>query len=104
MTPPATRTLHEEPEEPGDGKTLFRIQVRSTLVRVPLTRSNFGDYAAETLEMRIDGRYKYFCGTSFSYREALLLQRKVRHTFPDAFMVAFREGRPVPLAEALSGR
>lgn len=101
VTPPATRTLHEEP---GDGKTLFRIQVRSTLVRVPLTRSNFGDYAAETLEMRIDGRYKYFCGTSFSYREALLLQRKVRHTFPDAFMVAFREGRPVPLAEALSGR
>ena len=32
VTPPATRALHEEPEEPGDGKTLFRIQVRSTLV------------------------------------------------------------------------
>lgn len=80
---------------------VFRIQVKSSLARIPVTRSNFGDYAAEVVEKRIDGRYKYYCGSSFSYQEALLLQRRVRRTFPDAFMVAFRGGRPVPLAEAI---
>lgn len=83
------------------GRTVFRIQVKSSLSRIPVTRSNFGDYADQVLEKRIDGRYKYYCGSSFSYREALLLQRKVRGSFPDAFMVAFRDGRTVPLAEAI---
>lgn len=82
-------------------RTVFRIQVKSSLSKIPLTRSNFGDYASQVQERRIDGRYKYYCGSSFSYQEALLLQRKVRRTFPDAFMVAFRDERPVPLAEAL---
>ena len=83
------------------GRTVFRIQVKSSLARIPITRSNFGDYADQVLEKRIDGRYKYYCGSSFSYREALLLQSRVRRSFPDAFMVAFRGEKPVPLAEAI---
>ena len=85
----------------GDGRTVFRIQVKSALSRIPPTRANFGEYADSLLELRIEGRYKYFCGSSFSYQEALILQRRVRCTFPDAFMVAFRDGQPVPLAEAI---
>ncbi|MCC8063445.1 MAG: N-acetylmuramoyl-L-alanine amidase [Rikenellaceae bacterium] len=82
-------------------KVMFRIQVKSSLSKIPVTRSNFGDYAEGVLEKRIDGRYKYYYGSSFSYQEALLLQRRVRRSFPDAFMVAFRGGRPVPLADAI---
>lgn len=82
-------------------KVVFRIQVKSSLSKIPVTRSNFGDYAEGVLEKRIDGRYKYYYGSSFSYQEALLLQRRVRRSFPDAFMVAFRGGRPVPLADAI---
>lgn len=83
------------------GEVVFRIQVKSSLSKIPVTRSNFGDYASRVQERRIDGRYKYFCGSSFSYQEALLLQRTVRRSFPDAFMVAFRGGRPVPLADVI---
>ena len=82
-------------------KVVFRIQVKSSLSKIAVTRSNFGDYAEGVLEKRIDGRYKYYYGSSFSYQEALLLQRRVRRSFPDAFMVAFRGGRPVPLANAI---
>lgn len=88
-------------KQAGDGRTVFHIQVKSAPSRISLTRANFGDYADVILELRIDGRYKYFCGTSFSYQEALILQRRVRRSFPDAFMVAFRDGRPVPLSEAI---
>lgn len=85
----------------NEGNVVFRIQVKSSLAKIPVTRSNFGDYAGEVLEKRLGGRYKYFCGRSFSYQEALLLQRKVRRVFPDAFMVAFRDGAQVPLADAI---
>lgn len=85
----------------GGKKVMFRIQVRSSLSRMAVTRSNFGDYTGEVVEKRIGDRYKYYCGMSFSYQEALLLQRKVRKSFPDAFMVAFREGVQVPLAQVL---
>lgn len=96
-TPPATT-----PDTPTRrGELVFRIQVRSSPSRIPINRSKFGSYTGEIIEKRIDGRYKYYCGTSFSYREALLLQREVRQTFPDAFMVAFRDGQTVPLAQAI---
>lgn len=94
-------TGKEEPKTGSGTQTVFRIQVKSSLSRIPITRSNFGDYTSEVVEKKIDGRYKYYCGTSFSYQDALLLQRKVRRTFPDAFMVAFRGGSPVSLAEAI---
>lgn len=85
----------------NERNVVFRIQVKSSLSKIPVTRSNFGDYVGEVLEKRIAGRYKYFCGKCFSYQEALLLQRKVRRAFPDAFMVAFRDGVQEPLAEAI---
>lgn len=81
------------------GEVVFRIQVKSSLKKLPVTRSNFGNYTSKVVEKVIDGRYKYFCESSFSYKEALILQRKVRETFPDAFMVAFRNDKPVPLAD-----
>lgn len=83
------------------GEIVFRIQVKSSLSKMPINRSNFGSYVDKVIEKRIDGRYKYYCGASFSYQEALLLQREVRRTFPDAFMVAFRGNQTVPLAQAL---
>ena len=94
-------TGKEESKAAAGTQTVFRIQVKSSLSRIPITRSNFGDYVNEVIEKRIDGRYKYNCGTSFSYQDALILQRKVRRAFPDAFMVAFRRGLPVPLAEVI---
>lgn len=98
---PQTSSSSSAASRAGDGRTIFRIQIKSAPNRISITRSNFGDYANETIELRIDDRYKYFCGTSFSYSDALLLQRKIRDSFPDAFMVAFRDGKPIPLAEAI---
>lgn len=98
-TPPKEGNAATAPK--NDGRTLFRIQIKSAPGRIPINRTNFGDYAESMVEMRIDGRYKYFCGACASYEEALLLQRKVRNLFPDAFMVAFRDGLPVPLREVI---
>lgn len=105
--PGPKKTVPAEPAARGGGgagtksagEVVFRIQVKSSLSKMPITASNFGTYVRTTVEKRIDGRYKYYCEASFSYKEALLLQRKVREKFPDAFMVAFRDGVPVPLSQ-----
>lgn len=94
VAPPAA-----QPSEPSD--IVFRIQLKSVLSRARISRSEFGPYTDHITEMYLDGRYKYFYGTCFSYQEALHLQQEVRRTFPDAFMVAFRHDDPIPLSEAI---
>ncbi len=103
-TSPSTQTAsthHSQNSSKKQDDIVFRIQVKSSLEKMKISRTNFGSYVDKVVEKRIDGRYKYFCGATFSYQEALLLQREVRRTFPDAFMVAFRGTQPIPLAQAL---
>lgn len=48
------------------------------------------------------GVYKYTCMPTANYSEALANQKEVRKEVPDAFLVAFKDGQRIPLAEALS--
>lgn len=101
-TPPTEATQPRPAPRPArQQNVVYRIQLKSALARMRISRTEFGPYADHITEMRIDGRYKYFYGKCFSYEEALLLQKEVRRTFPDAFMVAFRHDEPIPLAEAI---
>lgn len=99
--PVATPAPTARPRPTQRRDVVYRIQLKSALARMRISRTEFGPYADHITEMRIDGRYKYFYGKCFSYEEALLLQKEVRRTFPDAFMVAFRHDEPIPLAEAI---
>lgn len=48
------------------------------------------------------GVYKYTCMPTANYSEALANQKEVRKEVPDAFLVAFKDGQRIPIAEALS--
>lgn len=100
-TPKEADKGKNDKKEASQKDVVYRIQVKSAAKKLTLNNSNFGSYASKVEEVRIDGRYKYFCESCFSYKEALILQRKVRETFPDAFVVAFRNGVPVPIAQVL---
>jgi N-acetylmuramoyl-L-alanine amidase len=79
--------------------TIFKVQVSAS--RTPVDRKRFGRYADRVAEQRIDGYYKYFVGAVDSYAEALSLQREVRGTFRDAFVVAFQGDKPVALTDEM---
>ncbi|MDR0954636.1 MAG: N-acetylmuramoyl-L-alanine amidase [Rikenellaceae bacterium] len=88
------------PAAPQDNSgTIFKVQVSAS--RTPVDRKRFGRYADRVAEQRIDGYYKYFVGAVDSYAEALSLQREVRGTFRDAFVVAFENDRPVTLTDEM---
>lgn len=78
---------------------VFRVQVSAS--RTPVARNRFGAYANQVVEKRIGSYYKYFVGETNSYSEAVSLQRQVRNTFRDAFIVAFDGEEPVTLTDEM---
>lgn len=81
---------------------VFRVQVKSSVSKIPLTSANFGTYRDKISELFIDKRYKYFVGEAISYKEALYLQKTLRaYLFKDAFLVAYKNGVQIPIAEAI---
>ena len=80
------------------GNVIFRIQVCSSVKRIPLNDPTFKSYRNRVEERHIGGRYKYYVCPTSSYDEAVALQSSVRRTFKDAFIVAFKNDKIVPVS------
>jgi len=84
---------------PGD-RLVFGIQVASTKNKVPAVPASFKGY--ENVIVVEDGRwYKYVVGFETDYAEALNRCLAVKEDFPDAFVIALKNGKPVPMNEAI---
>ena len=78
----------------------FRVQVASSKNKIATTPSSFKGY--KQVKVIQDGRwYKYLVGEESSYHEALDMCQEVKADYPDAFVVASRNGKILPLKEAL---
>lgn len=78
----------------------FAVQVLSTNKSIPLTSPELKKYPGIT-EVKISASsYKYIAFRSASYAEAAARLKTVRGTFPEAFVTAFRDGRPMALQQA----
>ncbi len=79
---------------------IFRIQISSSKHKVPTDPASFEGY--RDVQVTQDGRwYKYLTGHEPSYHHALERCKKVKADFPDAFVVATKNGKLIPLNEAL---
>ncbi|MCK4749949.1 MAG: N-acetylmuramoyl-L-alanine amidase, partial [Bacteroidales bacterium] len=84
---------------PSD-QIVFSIQISSSRNKIPAEPSSFkGHQNVRVLE---DGRwYKYLAGQEESYTRVLERCLVVKKDFPDAFVVAIKNGRLIPLSEAI---
>lgn len=89
----------EEPEELDD-PLLFSVQIFSLRAKLVPTDPRFKGLK-DLLVVERDGLYKYLCGTTKDYSGARKLLAEVRETFPDAFLVAYKGGRQIPMADAI---
>jgi phospholipid/cholesterol/gamma-HCH transport system substrate-binding protein len=79
---------------------VFKIHLISSQTRVPLDSDRFK--GLEPIEeYEVSGAYTYLFGATNSFSEALELQKKAQVLFPDATIVAFRNGRLIKLERAL---
>jgi len=79
---------------------IFSIQLASSKNKVATDPSSFKGY--EKVIVIQDGRwFKYLLGNESSYHNALEKCKVVKSDYPDAFVVASRAGKIIPLNDAL---
>lgn len=85
-------------------KIIFAIQLAANPKKIPLT-SNMFRGIENISEIKIGGFYKYYCLETKYLTKAKQNLSAIRTKVPDAFIVAFKNGEPIPMKEALnSGR
>lgn len=89
----------QEPEE-LDEPLLFSVQIFSLRAKLKLSDPRFLGQK-DILVVERDGLYKYLCGTTSDYAGARKLLTKVRETFPDAFLVAYKGARQISMSDAI---
>lgn len=83
-------------------KITFKVQVGSSRSKIALDSDYFG--GLENIEVyESDGLFKYVVGNEASLEDIVALRQYISRIFPDAFVVAVREGALISLQEALKG-
>ncbi len=62
---------------------------------------NLDNHIKNIKEINYKGIYKYYYGATDSFSEVLKIQTEVRKKIPDAFVVSFKNGKRIPLDQAL---
>jgi len=81
----------------------FSVQILSSTKRIRLDSSIFKGLD-KLREIKLSGAYKYLVGNELEYNNIVLLKNKTRESFPDAFVVALKNGIKIPINEALSAK
>jgi len=78
----------------------FCLQVVSSQKRIPTDSALFAGTDV-VKELKVNETYKYLIGNEPEYNSILLLKDKLKGKFPDAFVMAFKNGTKIPLGKAL---
>jgi N-acetylmuramoyl-L-alanine amidase len=78
----------------------FKVQIAASNKPIAAKASIF-EGLANVSEYHIDNLYKYAVGSSASFQDILAYSRQVKERFPDAFIIAVKNNRIIPLDQAL---
>lgn len=84
-----------------DDKIYFRVQIKSSIKRIDLSSRELKGIE-NVNELYTGSRYKYSVGNETDFDKARILQNEIREIFPDAFVIAVKNGETIPVHEALS--
>jgi len=85
---------------------LYKVQILSSTKQIPLNSKTFKKCKQIKGCIKIDeissnNSYKYLIGCNGKYNEIIDFSKSVRKYFPNAFVVATKQGKIIPLADAL---
>ncbi len=91
----------EANEDISDNIIFFKVQVKSSVKPID---DNARELKGVTNidEFYYNGRYKYTIGNETDFNNVKVLQKEIRSIFPDAFVIAVKNGKPIPLHKALN--
>jgi N-acetylmuramoyl-L-alanine amidase len=82
-----------------EGEVSFLIQISSSRRPLPLNSQKFKGLK-NVEEIKSGDNFKYVVGRKQSYNEVLEYSNAVKNYFPDAFIIAMKNGKIIPLKEA----
>ncbi len=91
--PPADRNTNKD-------DIVFRVQITASVSKNEIKSENFNGLT-NVVEIKSDDRYRYASGSFNDYDSAAQYRRKIEVIYPDAFVIAVKDNKVVPLQEAL---
>lgn len=83
-----------------DNEVVFRVQIATTSTKKELSPSTFKGYS-NVSEIVDNNRYKYTIGEFSKYNDAVEYRKKIGTDYPDAFVIALKGNKIVPLRQVL---
>jgi len=80
---------------------VFMVQITASVEKKEIKPGNFKGIK-EITEIPSDGRFRYATGAFANYQEAADYRKKIVDFYPDAFVIAVKNNKILPLQEALN--
>ncbi len=90
----------DETEQQSNDTIIFRVQIASSVKPIIIKPENFKGLTGVS-ELNIDGSYKYTFAKAYSFEEIVKYQKEVKSQYPDAFIIAIKNGKKIPVNEAI---
>jgi N-acetylmuramoyl-L-alanine amidase len=81
-------------------KIIFMVQIATSSSRTEIKPGNFKGIK-DIIEINAQDRYKYASGQFDDYSEAAKYREKIESLYPDAFVIAVKDNKILPLRQAL---
>ena len=82
------------------GEILFMVQVTTSALKTEIKPENFNGLKNIT-EIYAKDRFKYATGSFTDFSDAVKCRKKVEAVYPDAFVIAVKDNKILPLQQAL---
>lgn len=90
----------ETKQETGTGEPVFKVQILASSTNLSTTDKQLK--GTENIDMyQENGLYKYTVGSSTDYNEIFRLRKSILDKYPEAFIIAFKDGKKMNVAEAV---
>lgn len=97
VPPPAISQTAQTPKEQD---TYFSLQLAATLKDIKTIPANFKGLSGIS-SRKVGNVFKYYIGKETKYEKIEALKKEVCKKYPDAFIVAFRNGQQITVKDAL---
>jgi N-acetylmuramoyl-L-alanine amidase len=95
----ADSAITESPSH--DDELTFMIQIISSAERKEVKPENFKGIK-EVIEIPAADRFRYVTGSFANYTDAVEYRKKIGNVYPDAFVIAIKDNKVLPLQDALN--
>jgi N-acetylmuramoyl-L-alanine amidase len=87
-------------EAKGTEEIIFMVQIAASSLKSEISPGNFNGLT-DIYEIKSTDRFKYMTGRFNDYNQAVKYRKKLEDIYPDAFVVAVKANKILPLQQAL---